>query len=488
MARPPLSVLTLLLVLALAPAAHAASASDQFGLVYDDDSVNGETNIVSAYVGNGDGRMHFADSAAGINPLGGCKAEGDVHHAYCPLPDAPFMLARLDAGNDSFSLANTLYALFIDGGPGNDTLTGSSTGDVMSGNAGNDTISAGSGDDVINDKSDLIGVSGAVSQGNDTENGESGNDTIVAGPGADTIDGGSGIDTLDYSARTTATHVTVGSGATDDGEANENDDVSNVEVLLGGSGPDTFVGGGRLVGNGGDDALTGGAGADVLDGGDGNDTLDGAAGGDDLRGGDGVDTASYAGRSAPVTISENGAADDGEAGEADNVRSDVEHVVGGSGGDSFSMRDGRAQTVTCGGGTDTVVADAFDTVDADCESVDRPASATPTVTPTPTPTGGTPATPVAAALRLPTGKIKADRRRRVALKLVCTSGTGGCAGTLVLKGAGRAVYIVAAGRTAVVRITVPKALVRRGGRLTLTARPVIGTAGAPTKLTLPKRH
>src|SRR3954447_72162 len=88
---------------------------------------------------------------------------------------------------------------------------------------------------------------------------------------------------------------------------------------------------GRLQGGNGNEKITGGPGDDVLIGDAGSDTLSGSAG---------RDTADYSARTAPVSVSLNGAADDGEAGEQDNVANDVEILAGGSGDDQLSGNDG----------------------------------------------------------------------------------------------------------------------------------------------------
>jgi Ca2+-binding RTX toxin-like protein len=80
----------------------------------------------------------------------------------------------------------------------------------------------------------------------------------------------------------------------------------------------------RLVGGNGNDKLTGGAADDVLRG---------EAGADTLTGGGGRDTADYSDRTAPLNVSLDGSAGDGEAGETDNVGADVENVGGGSADD-----------------------------------------------------------------------------------------------------------------------------------------------------------
>ena len=129
-------------------------------------------------------------------------------------------------GNDTIRIEGDLpdafnpRALFIRGGDGNDTLTGTKF---------NDKIIGGNGDDVI------IGMGG-----NDRLEGGAGNDTIDGGYGGDRIAGGDGND-----------------------------------ILIGGPGPD------RLFGGAGDDSFRNnetdperqaGGGRDVLDGGGGNDS------------------------------------------------------------------------------------------------------------------------------------------------------------------------------------------------------------------------
>jgi Ca2+-binding RTX toxin-like protein len=168
---------------------------------------------------------------------------------------------------------------------------------------GNDTLSAGS----------FIGpelLTGDLGAGDDTVTGGSGNDQFTGGAGNDTLTGGTGDDTLS-----------------------------------GGDGNDTF---------------TGGLGADQLDGGDGLDVFNayqpGSApdgNGDTISGGDGAqDYVGYS-RSAGVTITLDGVADDGQAGENDNVMADVENVATGTGNDTItgSSADNRFWPAT---GTDTI--------------------------------------------------------------------------------------------------------------------------------------
>lgn len=109
------------------------------------------------------------------------------------------------------------------------------------------------------------------------------------------------------------------------------------DQVLGSAGQDTIFGGDgndNLNGFGSIDFLRGGDGIDSLNGGDGSDRFDGGPGPDDLIGGAGEgDQAQYRSRTAGVNVSLDGVPDDGEPGERDNARADLESVYGGSGDD-----------------------------------------------------------------------------------------------------------------------------------------------------------
>ena len=90
----------------------------------------------------------------------------------------------------------------------------------------------------------------------------------------------------------------------------------------------------NLRGDAGNDTITGGKGNDTILGGDSNDTLDGAGGADLLSGGPGLDTANYSTRSDSLGISLDGLANDGAAGEKDNVI--AEEVITGAGDDTIT--------------------------------------------------------------------------------------------------------------------------------------------------------
>ncbi len=99
-----------------------------------------------------------------------------------------------DTGTVTVTVTITVANL-IEGGPGDDTLKGTTGEDAIFGYAGDDTISGHNGDDT------LYG-----GDGNDTVNGQGGSDTLFGGAGDDiliwdsldaVIDGGGGTDTLD---------------------------------------------------------------------------------------------------------------------------------------------------------------------------------------------------------------------------------------------------------------------------------------------------
>jgi Ca2+-binding RTX toxin-like protein len=117
-----------------------------------------------------------------------------------------------------------------------------------------------------------------------------------------------------------------------------------------------------LTGTDANDAITGTPGADTifaLGGNDavnaaaGNDDVDGGTGADDIRGGSGSDAVMYGNRAGAVSVSLDEVANDGEAGEGDNVHSDVENVYGGAGGDRLTG-NGKANLLDGAGGDDVI--------------------------------------------------------------------------------------------------------------------------------------
>ena len=138
------------------------------------------------------------------------------------------------AGNDTLNFSDLDGRFIVNGGAGEDAVTGGNSDDHLFGGDDADTISGGSGNDYIYGgyQSDIL-------------NGNSGDDEILGGQSSDTLNGDEGND--------------------------------------------------RLEGEHGNDTLNGGAGDDVLIGGEGNDTMEGGDGNDSLYGGSGdKDVALYA--------------------------------------------------------------------------------------------------------------------------------------------------------------------------------------------------
>ena len=167
-------------------------------------------------------------------------------------------------------------ACTIVGTPGDDVLVGTPGPDVICGLGGDDLIQGLGGDDEIWGGPGDDRLEGG--DGDDVLRGGDGADVLDGEAGADVLRGGGGLDTVTYAARVNPVNVTVGVTEGDDGEAGEGDTVSSdVEIIRGGRGDDTLIGGPgpeELYGRGGDDTIDGGDGeGDLLDGGDGNDTL-----------------------------------------------------------------------------------------------------------------------------------------------------------------------------------------------------------------------
>ncbi len=228
----------------------------------------------------------------------------------------------------------------------------------------------------------LFGMEGtdrlAGGDGDDVLDGGAGDDMfVVAGArdGADVFTGDVGFDTVDYGARTAPLAVSIApSSAADanDGVSGEGDDVGDsIEEVRGGSGNDDLRGNGQsnvLRGGGGDDTLWSGpsgtcAGdSDQLYGDDGNDTFemgDASDCADRVSGGAGYDVVSYHDRLAGVAVRLDDAANDGASGEGDDIRGDVEELVGGTGNDVLEAGSSSLRVSGCGG-DDTIRGSALD--------------------------------------------------------------------------------------------------------------------------------
>jgi hypothetical protein len=410
--------------------AGTASLNSSGALVYTGGS--GERNNVSV-ADNGDGRVYLSDvGGVPITPGPGCEQLYTDARVACTQPteivvntgdnqdwvgvddDTPVPV-RADGGDGPDQLHSDLNmkvpVTFL-GGAGNDELKGWHSSEELDGGDGDDTIEAGAGADRIR--------GGA---GDDKLTGDG-----IGAPSPDVIDGGPGFDTLSYdwlteAARTNSDITATLGGGADDGRPGEGDDLTGVEgldLLVGGNftGTDAAesivlhqVGANNtMIGLGGDDHLEASAGNDRIDGGTGADLLEGGYGDDTILGGAG----------------------------ADNVRSDgggdncgPSWCTVAYGNDTVEVRDGEADSVTCGPGEDRVVADQGDVVARDCEVVDRGSGPGPGPGPGPDP-GPNPAPPTSLQVSAKGGKLR--KALTSGLTVTFKAGSAGTANVAVAKG------------------------------------------------------
>jgi Ca2+-binding RTX toxin-like protein len=307
------------LAAAVPGAAHAATITVDGGGTYTYTGAPGEINNISVQ-GSEDGSVTFngPETVLVTSAPAGCTPSPlyGMSVVTCAHPKA--VVVNAGDGDENLNVSYSVPATLpvtIDGGPGNDWITGDAGNDTLIGGPGNDKLDGGKGNDTLDGgdgDDELIGGAGA-----DHLMGGAGDDQLTPDahedPSADVVDGGPGIDTItsDYSSRFRSSsagpqflNFTLAGGA-DDGRPGEGDDIQNVERLIVSDGG-RFVGTdgadyvklaqvgspGELIGGAGDDDLNGGDGNDKLDGGPGNDHLDGGFGDDTIIGGVGRDTIS----------------------------------------------------------------------------------------------------------------------------------------------------------------------------------------------------
>ncbi len=217
---------------------------------------------------------------------------------------------------------------------GDDSVTGSTSGEEINAQAGNDNISTGGGDDSV--------VAGA------------GNDTVQGGAGADNMNGGAGIDTLSYEDSAAPVTVNLGANSVSGGDAT-GDTIAAFENVTGSAGGDVLTGSNAsntISGLGGDDQIDAGLGADSVDAGAGNDNVAGSLGDDVMDGGADNDTYDASGATGPVTIDLSNNTATG-AGVGNDAITNFEGAVGGAFGDTFTG-DGGPNTFDGGDGDDSI--------------------------------------------------------------------------------------------------------------------------------------
>ena len=300
-----------------------------------------------------------------------------------------FMHVLGDAGDDVVNASALTLQNNLHGGAGNDTIITGAGGGLANGDEGEDVLKGGTGFDSYY--------------------------FHVPGDGADTIEDAGGTDGVNFYVQ--SQHGITFDLRQDAGQVQPYDGLGDsvtvtgtLEHAIGTRKDDTIIGNGafnNLGGGDGDDVIRGNGGGDIFWGGRGADLLVGGSGNDHFAGGDGTDTVSYADAPSGVTVDLATGTATGEGvdtfvfGPDPDVEGRVENVIGskhdddltgdefanalsgglgvdkfngGAGDDTIRSRDNTAETqILCGTGTDSAFADPLgvDTVNADCESLDR---------------------------------------------------------------------------------------------------------------------
>ena len=272
--------------------------------------------------------------------------------------------ASLGTGSVAFSGASLGFTAVenLQGGYGNDTLTGDGQANVLDGVDGDDVLDGGAGNDTViggAGSNRLVGGTGtdtasyaAATVGvrvdlsivraqntnvgtdtlsgienltgsdlNDDLRGNAGANLFIGGLGNDSISGGAGSDTVSYADASVGVTVNLALTTAQNTVGGGKDKLSSIENVAGSDQSDT------LIGSGGANRLAGGAEDDLLQGKAGNDTLDG---------GQGLDIASYTEVATALNLSlaSTAAQAAGSAG-ADTLVS-IEGLAGGSGADRLT--------------------------------------------------------------------------------------------------------------------------------------------------------
>jgi len=205
-----------------------------------DDTLVGGTGDDVLDGGVGDDQI---DGGDGVDTALYDRWTGDINYARIIK-----FVETLAGGETADILSATVEGAFIEGGGGDETLTGSAGADSLYGGDGNADVDAGAGDDVV----------------------EAG-----SGQGDDTYEGGDGEDWIVYPSAVNDLVIDLEAGTAVGGPEIGNDDVAGFEHVQGGQGNDTIRGDIQdniLDGHRGGDTLVGGVGFDTLEGGEGADT------------------------------------------------------------------------------------------------------------------------------------------------------------------------------------------------------------------------
>jgi Ca2+-binding RTX toxin-like protein len=242
-----------------------------------DDTINaGDGNDIIQYTGTANG-FDAVDGGAGtgdtISALANSTVIGlssitGVETITAGAFTGVYIAGSGNADTLNFSAVTLTAITRVEGGAGNDIITGNTAVNTLWGGLGNDTIDGGSGNDIIL--------------------GDEGDDILIGGAGNDTITGGIGTDTVSYAYATANLTVNLTLTTAQTVATGDADTITTIENVIGGSGVDT---------------ITGTATANILNGGSGNDVLTGGLGNDTIIGGVGtLDVAVFAGLQASYSV------------------------------------------------------------------------------------------------------------------------------------------------------------------------------------------
>jgi Ca2+-binding RTX toxin-like protein len=255
-------------------------------------------------------------------------------------PKSQYCLLESQGGDDRID-ASAASSCFINGGPGNDTITGSAGRDSIYPYTGRDVVDARAGDDEV----------------------------TTYDPGDD-LEGGAGVDLLDLRQFSAPIQLDLTVGTLQPGAALA---ATGFETVLGTAYNDTirgaavaekiygYFGDDTIIGRNGNDELHGDSGKDTIYGLLGDDTIEGGIYDDVLFGGGGTDTLDYHLASAQgVRVDLSHGNQSGY--EGNDTIAEFENVIGSSGDDVLigdtgpNVIDGLGGTDSCtgGGGADTL--------------------------------------------------------------------------------------------------------------------------------------
>ena len=338
-----------------------------------DDTLTGNRLGNELYGGAGDDTLHggglvpgywdYLEGGPGADTLIGSSPNGNTttFAAYRTSPEAVTVdlhdgtALGGDATGDTFESIQSLL-----GSRHDDTLAGDDANNVLVGGDGRDRLDGRDGDDMLHGDH----IKGHSNGDNDTLDGGPGHDWLAGGPGADSLSGGAGEDTADYREAGAGVVVRLHNASARGGDA-EGDTFAALLTIEytdadGATHTEQVPDIEHLHGSNHNDTLAGDSRDNTLAGHGGDDTLYGGPGGGDdtLHGGAGDDRL-YGGR-GDDTLSGNTGNDTLHGGPGDDT------LYGGAGDDTFVFAPGHGEDALpdFGHGDDRIDLSAFDGIDS----------------------------------------------------------------------------------------------------------------------------